>query len=578
MASRSGSVHVAVTRREYKGKVYETTLLRRSYREGRKVKSETVGNLSHLPAGVIDLIRRSLNGEEFMPVGDIEVARSRAHGHVRLVLELVRDLGFDRMLGARPSPERQLALALIIGRLLFPSSKLASVRTWTDTTLLEELGVEGPVGVQDVYSALDWLLGRQTAVQAALVSRHLKAGALVLYDVSSSYMTGTHCPIAKRGYSRDHRHDLPQVVYGVVTDVEGRPVAVEVFDGNTRDCTTVMGQVEALRKRYKLRRMVVVGDRGMITDVQVDLLERYPNIDWITALTNPQVAGLLESGALQLGLFDDQNLLATTSPDFPGQRLVACRNTALARSRAAAREALLVRTEARLERIAQSVARGRCRGADAIGERVGRAWKTDRMRKHFAVEITNTTFTFRRDAENIAREAALDGIYVVRTSIDESPDWSAEHVVRAYKRLAEVERVFRAMKTTQLLVRPIFHRQPDRVRGHIFLCMLAAHLAWELERRLAAFLYVDPGLDTARPTRDPVAPPSPSAEGRRKKREHVTNDGESPLHGVRTLLASMGSLSRVTLRVGPGATFDKDATATPWQARVLEAVAQRASA
>lgn len=577
MASRSGAVHVSVTRREYKGKVYESTLLRRSYREDGKVKTETVGNLSHLPGGVIDMIRRSLNGETFVPAGDVEILRSRGHGHVRLILALVRELGLDRMLGARVSPERQLALALIIDRLIFPASKLASVRAWTDTTLLEELGIKTPVSVADVYSALDWLFDRQTAVQAALVSKHLKAGALVLYDISSSYMTGTHCPITKRGYSRDHRSDLPQVVYGVVTDAEGRPVAVEVFDGNTRDCTTVMRQVEALRKRYKLRRMVLVGDRGMITDVQVELLDQYPNIDWITALTNPQVAGLLDKGSLQLGLFDERNLLATTSPDFPGQRLVACRNPSLARSRAIAREALLTRTEARLGKIAARAEKGRLRGANVIGERVGRAWGTDRMRKHFIVEITASSLTFQRDIISIEKEAAMDGIYVVRTSLDESPDWTAENIVRTYKRLAEVERVFRAMKTKQLLVRPIFHRQPDRVRGHIFLCMLAAYVHWELEHRLAPLLYVDSGLEEARPMRDPVAAQKASAEGRRKKREHVTEDGEHPLHSLKTLLISMGSLARVTLRVGVNATFDRDAVPTPWQAKVLEAATAKAA-
>jgi hypothetical protein len=317
--------------------------------------------------------------------------------------------------------------------------------------------------------------------------------------------------------------------------------------------------------------MVIVGDRGMITDVQVELLEQYPNVEWITALTNPQVAGLLETGSLQLGLFDERNLVATTSPDFPGQRLVACRNQALGVSRAAAREALLQRTEGRLARIARSVESGRLSGADKIGERVGRAWKTDRMRKHFIVDISDTGFAYRRDQDNINGEAALDGIYVVRTSLEESPEWPPEDVVRAYKRLAEVERVFRSMKTTQLLVRPIFHREPDRVRGHIFLCMLSALVMWELEHRLAPFLYVDSGLESGWASRDPVAPPKPSAEGQRKKREQVTQDGAAPLHSLRTLLDSMGSLTRSTLRVGPAATFDRDATPTPWQAQVLAA-------
>jgi transposase len=403
------------------------------------------------------------------------------------------------------------------------------------------------------------------------VARHLKAGALVLYDLSSSYVTGRHCPLARRGYSRDHRSDLPQITYGVITDAEGRPLAVEVFPGNTRDCTTVMAQVERLRMRYKLRRMVIVGDRGMITDVQIDLLAKYPNIDWISALTNPQVAEIHRSGALQLGLFDERHLVALQADAFPGQRLVACRNRDLAALRATTREALLQRTEARLQRIEASVVAGRLRGADKIGERVGRAWKSDHMRKHFVVEISDASFGWYRDKESIASESALDGIYVVRTSLQESPEWSAEGVVRAYKRLADVERVLRTMKTTELLVRPIFHRTEDRVRSHIFLCLLAAHVGWELEHRLAPFLYVDEGLDAQHATRDPVEPPVPSKEGRRKKKEHVTLEGDA-LHSLPTLLKSMGFLARVSLRLGGGtATFDRDAIPTSWQRKILAA-------
>jgi len=571
MASRSGAVHVSVTRRTYKGTVYETTLLRQSYREGGKVKTRTVGNLSHLPARMVELIRRGLAGEVLFGEGDLEVKRSRGHGHVQLVLGLARELGLDRLLGPRPTRERQLALALVVGRVLFPCSKLASTRAWADTTLLEELGVEGPVDVHELYRALDWLLERQPAVERALVSRHLPAGSVVLYDVSSSYFTGRRCELARHGHSRDHRGDLPQVVYGVVTDAAGRPVAIEVFEGNTHDCKTVLAQVEKLRRRHGLRRVVIVGDRGMITDVQVAELERYPAVDWVTALTNPRVAGLVDSGALQLGLFDDRDVAAVESPDFPGQRLVACRNPALAASRAAKREVLLQRTEARLARLAARVARGALRGEAAIGEALGRAWGRDHMRKHFLVEVGASSLSFRRDEGAISREAALDGVYVVRTSVADGPGWTDADVVRTYKRLAEVERVFRCMKTTQLLARPIFHRDAGRVRAHLFLCMLGAHLAWELEHRLAEFLFVDTALEASIPSRDPVRPPSPSAEGRRKRATQRLADGSAPLHGLRTLLQSMGSLARVTLQVAEGATFDRDATPTPWQQRVLDA-------
>jgi len=571
MASRTGSVHVATVHRTHGEKVYTSHLLRRSYREAGKVKTETVGNLSHLPPHIVELVRRSLAGEEFTPAGGLEVVRTRPHGHVALVLGLFRELGLDRMLLARGGRSRDIVVALIVARLLFPGSKLASTRAWADTTLLEELGLAGEVKVPEVYAAMDWLLTRQEAVQRVLVQKHLPGGALVLYDMSSSYVTGRHCSLAKHGYSRDHRSDLPQVNYGVVTDREGRPVAVEVFEGNLKDSTTVMRRVEALRKRYKLRRIVLVGDRGMITNVQVEALAAYPNVDWITALTNPQLAGLRDEGVLQLGLFDERDLVSLESPAYPGQRLMACRNLALAGERARKRELLLSRTEGRLETIQRSVQSGRLRGGVAIAERVGRAWKDDRMRKHFVLDITDDAFAFSRDQEAITAEAALDGIYVVRTSLDDREAWSDAAVVRAYKQLAQVERVFRTMKTTELLVRPIFHRNDDRVRAHVFLCMLAAYVHVELERRLAPFLYVDEGLAGARPTRDPVRPPQPSAEGRRKKREHVTPDGHR-LHSLPTLLASMGSLTRATLRMAGGAaTFDRDATPTPWQHAVLQA-------
>jgi hypothetical protein len=574
MASRSGPVHVVTTRRTYKGKVYQSHLLRRSYREDGKVKNETVGNLSHLPDHVVDLVRRALRGESFVGEGDLDVVQSRGHGHVSLVLGLARQLGFDRVLHSRRCRERDIALALIVGRVLAPGSKLASVRGWANTTLLEELDL-GEVTVDEVYRAMDWLVGRQDAIQRALVQRHLPGGALVLYDVSSSYVTGTRCGLARHGYSRDHRSDLPQVVFGVVTDADGRPVAVEVYEGNRKDCTTLLDQVERLRKHYKLRRMVLVGDRGMVTEVQIEALRAFPNIDWITALTNGQVADLRDSGALQLGLFDERNLLRITSSAHTDQRLVACRNADLARLRAATRNKLLERTEARLRKIQASVEAGRLRGEAAIGERLGRAWQGDKMRKHFTTTITERSFAFQRNEDAIAAEAALDGIYVIRSSMTaDRSTWTDEDLVRAYKGLARVERVFRSLKTTRLLVRPIYHRADDRVRSHIFLCTLAAHLVVELERRLAPLLFVDPGLAETRQTRDPVTPPGDSPEGARKKQERLTADGD-PVQSLTTLLAAMATLTRSTLQVrdpsGRTSTFQKDATPTPWQAKVLAA-------
>lgn len=572
MASRTGSVHVATTRREYKGKVYESHLLRRTFREDGKVKNETVGNLSHLPAHVIEMVRRALAGESFTPAGGLEVVRSRAHGHVALVLGLMRDIGLDRVLSPRHCREQDIVLALVAARILFPGSKLASTRAWAETTLLEELGLDG-VSVDDVYAAMDWLRERQEAAQRVLVGRHLPAGSVVLYDLSSSYVTGRHCPIAVHGYSRDGRGDLPQVNYGVVTDTAGRPVAVEVFPGNQADSTTVMQVIEQLRKKYKLRRMVLVGDRGMVRNVQIEELAKYPAIDWITAIGNPAVAALHERGHLQLGLFDDRDLVRVESPDFPGQRLIACRNVALRDERARKRELLLQRTERELQKVKDMVDSGRLRGAAEIGERVGRAWGHAKMRKHFRLHIAEDRFTFERDEASILAESALDGIYVIRTSIPASETWPDAEVVRTYKSLSKVERVFRTMKTTELLVRPIFHRDEDRVRAHIFLCMLAAHVAVELERRLAAFLHVDEDLRAAQAERDPVRPQPPSASGRAKRATHKDADG-NPLHSLRTLLGAMASQSRVSVRMAGGdATFDKDSTPTDWQRKVAQAVA-----
>lgn len=570
MASRSGAVHVATTRRVYKDKVYETHLLRRTYREDGKVKHETLGNVSHLPAEVIGLIRRSLAGERFYGQNDLEVVSSRAHGAVALLMGVVRRLGLDRLLGRASDPRRQRVLGMLLARILFPQSKLATARQWETTTLPEELGIQD-ADVDDLYAALDWLAERESAVERGLVRGRLVGKELVLYDVSSSYFTGTHCPLAKRGYSRDHRSDLPQIVYGVVTDEEGCPVAVEVFEGNTKDSSTVVAQVERLQKRHGIQRLVVVGDRGMVARTQVEAFRRQPGVDWISALTNPQVRGLLEGGSLQMSLFDERNLAEVQSPDFPGERLVACRNPALADRRAHAREELLRRTEERLRTIERSVARGRLVAASDIGERIGRAWKSDRMRKHFVVEIAEGSFHWRRDEANIAAEAALDGVYVVRTSLAADATHPADQIVRDYKRLAGVERVFRAMKTTELLVRPIFHRTPARVRAHVFLCMLAAHVLWHLERALAPLLFVDAGLQESARTRDPVAPPKRSQEGTRKCAERTSDEGH-PLHSTRTLLAQVGTLARVTLRLkgAENATWDSLTIPTAWQRRVFE--------
>jgi hypothetical protein len=566
MASRTGSIHVATTRRVYKDKTYETHLLRRSYREDGKVKNETVGNISHLPPHLIELLRRGLRGEQIIAQGDVEISASKAHGAVALVLGVLRAVGLERMLG--PScPERDRVVAMVVARLLFPSSKFANTRWWPTTTLMEDLHL-GEVGPDELYAALDWLVARQSDVEKRLVHGRLCGGALVLYDVSSSYVTGRKCSLAKRGYSRDHRRDLPQVVYGVLTDAEGCPVAVEVFEGNVRDCRTVLDQVDRLRERFGLKRLVIVGDRGMITEVQVDEIRRRPGVDWITALTSDQLALLASEGKVQTGLFDARNLAEIDSPSFPGERLVVCRNPDLAALRARTREALLARTEARLQAIEKAVRTGRLKDAGKIGERVGRAWRNDKMRKHFIVEIGPAEFTWRRDEASIQAESALDGMYVVRTSLPADVEHPAERIVRDYKRLAKVERVFRAMKSTELLVRPIFHRAADRVRAHVFLCVLAAHVRWHLEQRLAALLFVDPTRDIQNP--DPVAQRVPGPDGRRKRATRAAEDG-TPLHSLKTLFADMATLTRNTLRTKqqPEVTWTQLAVPTNAQRRVL---------
>lgn len=566
MSSRTGSIHVATTRRTYKDKVYETHLLRRSYREDGKVKNETVGNLSHLPIEVIGLIRRALRGEHFIAREDLEITASKEHGTVALALGVLRDVGLERALGSACS-ERDRVVAMIVARLLAPGSKLANTQWIGTTTLPEALGL-GEVGPDELYAALDWLAEHQEAIEKRLVRSRIAGGSLVLYDVSSSYLTGRHCPLAKRGYSRDHRRDLPQVVYGVLTDAEGCPVAVEVFEGNVRDCKTVVSQVDRLRKRFGIEKLVIVGDRGMITQVQVDELRTRPGVDWITALTSTQLSALADEGHLQLGLFDTRNLAEIQSPAFPGERLVVCRNPDLAGMRRASREALLTRTEARLTGIANAVAAGRLKDAGKIGERVGRAWKNDRMRKHFIVEIGPSSFTWRRDDANIQAEAALDGLYVLRTSLPDDGNRSADQIVRDYKRLSKVERVFRAMKTTELLVRPIFHRATTRVRAHVFLCMLAASVHWHLEKRLAPLLFVDPGLDAQNP--DPVAPRRSSPTGKQKRSSQRSEDGFA-LQKLRGLLRAMATLRRETLRAKdqPDVTWTQLTETTPYQRRVL---------
>ena len=564
--SRNGKVHVATTRRHYKGKVYETHLLRRTYREGGQVKNETVGNLSHLPAETIALIRRSLAGEHLLPSSELEIQRSLPHGHVLAAAGMMRQLGMAELLHRDPSRQRDLVLALIAARLLDPHSKLATSRAWEESTLSSVFAVAG-AGVDEVYAALDWLLGRQVHIEQALARRHLASNDLVLYDLSSSYVEGRHCPLAKLGYSRDGKRGTLQIEYGLLTDREGRPIAVEVFAGNTGDPATVPAQVEKLRRHFDLERVVLVGDRGMLTSARINALRELGGVEWISALRSPQIRGLVDNGALQLGLFDQRSLAEISHPDFPGERLVVCKNPALAAERARTREDLLRATEALLAPVVTAVADGRVSDPGIIGVRVGRVLDKHKVGKHFDVDITAGTLVVRRREQQITAEAALDGIYVLRTSVSAEQLDSAE-VVRAYKSLANVERAFRTWKGFDIQVRPIHHWSEDRVRAHVLLCMLAYYVRWHLERAWAPLLF----RDEERPLlADPVAPAKRSSAALRKASTQELQDG-TPVHSFGTLIDHLKTMARnrVVPRGMPDtAAFDIVTTPTPLQSRAL---------
>lgn len=565
--ARTGAMHVVRVVSRQQGREYVSYLLRNSYREGGKVKKQTLANLSHLPLVTIELIRRSLAGEALGPTGAaVEIRRSLPHGHVAAVLGLLRSLGLETLLDRRRSRQRDLAVALVVARLLAPCSKLATARTLGQSTLGAVLGVEGATE-DELYGALDWLLARQARVERALARRHLGAGSLVLYDVSSTYVEGTHCPLAAYGHSRDHRPDRRQIVFGLVTDERGCPVAVEAFAGNTADPATLEVQVAKVRDRFGLTDIVLVGDRGMLTSARIARLRELGGIGWVSCLRAPAIRALVEAGDLQLSLFDETNLAEIASPDFPGERLVVCRNPLLAEERARKREALLAATEAELAKVARLVERGRLRTAAAIGLRAGRVVDAKKMAKHVELDIADGVFAYRRRADAIAQEAALDGLYVVRTSVGPERLDSAA-VVETYKRLAAVERDFRALKGQDLLVRPIFHHRADRVRAHLFLCFLAAYVRWHLEAAWAPLLY----RDEAPPARsDPVAPPERSAGAIAKELEHRTPDG-FPVHSFPTLLAELATLTRnrvVPVGADERAAYDVLTTPTELQTRAF---------
>ncbi len=575
MPARTGTAHVVTTTRKYKDQVYRTHLLRRSYREDGVVKNETLGNLSHLPDELIDIIRRSLQGETFVPLGQaFEVARSRPHGHVQAVAVTLQRLGFASVVASKPCRERDLVLAMVASRIVAPHTKLATTRWWHTTTLAEDFGV-ADASEDDLYAAMDWLLARQGAIQKKLAARHLSAGGLVLYDLSSSYFEGSCCPLAKLGYSRDGRHGMLQVNYGLLTDARGCPVAVSVYEGNVSDSQTLMPEVKRLREEFGVEQLVMVGDRGMISNKAIEELRESEGVAWITALKSVSIRALVEQGHLQLDLFDERNLLELSSPDYPGERLVACRNPELAKLRTHKREELLAATEANLVKIKTRVDAGKLVGRDEIGLRVGKLINQYKVAKHFELTIGENTFTFARKRAAIAAEAALDGLYIIRTSVN-AAQMDASDCVRNYKSLANVERAFRSLKTIDLKVRPIHHRTADRVRAHIFLCMLAYYVEWHMREAWAPLMFADTD-QQAKLTRDPVAKALRSKAALAKAAQHALDDG-TPVHSFATLMADLATIVRNTCRTpnaGPDAsTFEVLTTPSTNQQRVFELLQQ----
>jgi len=633
------AVHVVTTERHYKGKTYRSHLLRRSYRENGEVKKETVANLTSLGDEIVSLIRKSLRGEQVTDVTEaFEVVASPHHGHVKAVISAMRRLGFENIIASRPSRQRNLVVAMIAARILEPNSKLATTRAWQLTTLPTMFAVTD-ADEDDLYEAMDWLLERQARIEKKLAKRHLAPDALVLYDLTSSYFEGVTCSLAARGYNRDGKKGKLQVNYGLLTHPSGIPIAVSVFEGNTGDPKTLLPQVDKLRDRFGIERFVLVGDRGMITQKQVDALRDLDGIDWITALRPEAIKKLIHAGAVQMGLFDERNLFEVIHPDFPDERLVACRNPELAKRRVAKRASLIEATTRELEQVCRMTQQGRLHGKDAIGQRVckvlaayriGKHYKLDvrddgfnveideqaivaeatrdarshpeqarirrataqrhieaivkklealrqkiqrgrlygkdnigvrvgkvvnkyKVGKHFKLDIQDDSMDFEIDPDSVAAEAALDGIYVVRTSLSRQR-MSAEDTVRSYKLLAQVERAFRSLKMVDLKVRPIHHHLADRVRAHIFLCMLAYYVQWHMLEAWRPLLFCDEDTE-AKTTRDPVAPAERSEAALRKVHSKTLDDG-SEVHSFQTLLRHLSGIVRNVCRApsdGPDA-------------------------
>lgn len=584
MRKRSGRVHVASITCTHHGKAYQTYLLRRTYRDGNSVKHQTLGNISHLPLHVVDMIKGALGGETYVPSSAaFNVVRSLPHGHVAAVLGTLRKLDLERGLARRPSRRRNLAVAMIVSQVIDADSELATCRAFRDqtrfTSLGETLGL-GSVDEDDLYAVLDWLVTRQPHIERRLAKRYLSNGSLVLYDVTSTYYTGRHCSLAKFGHNRDRKKGFPQISFGLLCNGEGCPVAMEVFEGNVADTKTLSSQIDKVRRRFGLERVILVGDRGMITETRLrDDLSPEAGLYWISALRGPAIQELAKKGVIQLSLFDQRDLAEIISADYPGERLICCRNPLLAEERARKREELLQATEKELNKIVAATQRAkrRLKGKEKIGLRVGEVINRYKVGKHFKPVITEKAFSYQRATEKIDAEAALDGVYVIRTSVP-ATTLNADETVHRYKDLSTVEQAFRSIKTIDLRVRPIYHRLPDRVRGHIFLCMLAYHVTWHMRHALAPMLFEEEDQEVAEALRDSVVSPakrSPSSEA--KARTKRTADGE-PVHSFRTLLKNLATIvknrvqPKVSLASNPAKTpeFDVVTVPTPIQRRAFD--------
>jgi transposase len=578
MSTTQRAVHVATITKKHKGKTYVTHLLRHTYRENGKVKHLTLGNLSDLPADLIEFMRRRLAGEP-LPTehDDFQIVRSLPHGHVAAVLGTLKKIGLDQLISSKPCREAQLVIAMLVLRIIAPASKLANLTGLQPETAQHSLA--GELNLQaleqpDLYEALDWLLQRQARIENKLAKKHLREGTLVLYDVSSSYYTGRRSELIKDGHSRDGKPGEPQIVYGLLCAPNGCPVSIEVFSGNTADPTTFTAQVNKIRRRFGIQRVVLVGDRGMITSKRIDEdLRAVEGLDWITALRNDSIRKLVEQKTIQLSLFDERDLAEVTSAEYPDERLVVCRNPLLADERARKRKELLRAAEKKLDAVVKAVSRAKrpLRGQDQIGLRIGRDLKNTKMQKHFELTIADDSFSYRRREDQIADEAALDGLYVVRTSLPKET-LSAEQTVAAYKDLSQVEWAFRSIKSVDLKVRPIYHWKDDRIRAHVFLCMLAYYLEWHMRGDLAELLFDDHEREAAEETRDSIVSPAPrSAAAKRKEQQRRTADGH-PVQSFQCLLKDLATQCKNTVRwdSAPDVEFERLTLPTDLHRRVFE--------